>query len=181
MTRYSHPPWIISGHWFCIAFEGICHTSIVYIGGFSVFVAATKYVFIVHSAKAINFGEARAIKICKISHFTLPIIMAILNSISNGRIDQLFWVDHCWSFQGWRFNHMNMSNSEKIGTFFCLNREYDISDIFGENSKYIITQILRAICGCVKLIYLVFLNNVVEMFLYYRIFTYLNRYSNFFL
>ena len=71
-----------------------------------------------------------------------------------------------------------MTNSEKVGSFFCMNREYDISDFFGENSKHTITQILRGMCGCVKLTYLVVLNNVVEMLLYCRIFKYLNRYSN---
>ena len=175
LTRYSHPPWIISGHWFCVAFEGFCHTAIVYIGGFSLFVAVIKYFFIVHSGKAINFGENKARKICLISHLVFPIIMGALNSISNGRVDQLFWIDHCWSHQGWRFNHLNMTNSEKIGTLFCINREYEISDIFGENLKDVITKFLRVVCGGVKVTYLIFLSNILEVIIYVLIFKYLNR------
>lgn len=142
------------------------------------FLAATKYVFIVHITMAINFGEAKAIKICRISHFAFPIIMAVLNSISNGRIDQLFWIDHCWSYQGWRFTHQNMTNSEKIGNLFCMNREYEISDFYGHHSKYLITQTLRSLCAFVKVMYLLFLNNFLELIFYYLIFKYLNRYSN---
>ena len=181
LTRYSHPPWIISGHWFCISVEGFCHTSIVYIGGFSLFVAATKYLFIVHHVRAKDFGEAKAIKILTFSHFIFPLVMALLNSSSNGRIDQLFMVDHCWSFQGWRFNNPNMTTSEQVRSFFCMNREYDISDYFDENLKHTITQMLRVLCVCVKLTYLVLLSNVVETLLYSLIFKYLNRYSNVFI
>ena len=163
---------------FEVIFEGFCHASIVYIGGFSIFISITKYVFIVHSAKAINFGEEKLKKIFLFAHLAFPIIMAGFNSISNGRIDQLFWVDHCWSFQGWRFTHLNMTISEKIGTLFCINREYDISDFFGQNSKYLITLVLRSLCGFVKITYLLVLNNVLELIFYCLIFRYLNRYSN---
>ena len=131
-------------------------------------------------ARVIQFGEARARKIFMISHLAFPVIMAVLNSLSNGRVDQLFWVDHCWSYRGWRFNHLNMTNVEKIGSFFCEHRQYDISDYFGEGSKQTITKILRALCGSVKVTYLVFLSNILELILYYRIFQYLNRYPNFF-
>ena len=180
LTRYSHPPWIISGHWFCVSFEIFCHCSFIYIGGFSVAVAVSKYIFIVHSSWAIQFGEARIRKICLISHLVLPVVVALLNSFSNGRIDQLFWVDHCWSFRGWRFNHANATNVEKITSFCCTNRQYDITDSFGDGLRHAITTGLRVLCGSLKITYLVFLSNIVELFLYYRIFNYLNRYPNVF-
>ena len=174
LTKYVNPPKLIRGHWFCAIFESLSHATIVYIGGFSVFVACIKYWFIVHSANAINFGEKLAKNIFLKLHLIIPTTLACLNSVSNGKIDQIFWVDHCWSYTTSSEN-MNDDIYEKIRNLFCVSREYEITNFFGEKSKTVITTILRAICGSVKTFYLLFLSNLLEFTLYVLIFRYLNR------
>jgi hypothetical protein len=174
LTRYSQTPWFISGHWFCVGFESFSHTSIVYIGGFSIFVAAKKYWFIVHNARAVKFGQRKAKKILFISHLLLPIILALLNAISNGKIDQIFWVDHCWSHETDTKN-ITSSAAGHIGDYFCANRHYELPEFFGESLRTLVTNSLRATCGTVKVFYFLFLSNILELFLYLLIFRYLNR------
>jgi len=157
-----------------MGFELFSHASIVYIGGFSIFVAAKKYWFIVHNATAMNFGKHKAKKILLVSHILLPIILSLLNTISNGRIDQIFWVDHCWSHAADAIN-ITSSATDKIEDYFCANRHYELPELFGESLRNLVTNSLRATCGTVKVFYFLFLSNILELFLYLLIFRYLNR------
>ena len=165
LTRYVYPPWLLSEKWFCLIFEFLQHSTIVYIGGFSVFVASIKYLFIVHYDNAIKFGEIRARKIFFVVHLLTPMILALLNSVSNGNIDPIFWVDHCWTYKTDTEN-TNSSVNEKLENFFCVNREYDTSKLFGETLGGIVAWLLRGICGGVKVFYLMILSNLIELVLY---------------
>lgn len=176
LTRYDNPPAFISGSWFCVIFEAFGHTSSVYIGGFSIFVAVIKYWFIVHNANARKFGEDKARRLCLALHLVIPIILAALNSVSNGKIDQIFWVDHCWSYKAETEKVRSEKNwSEKLEDLFCLNRQYDVLEHFKGTTNMVMTTSLRAICGGVKVIYLLFLFNIPEIIFYCLIFRYLNR------
>ena len=174
LTRQSTPPSMLIGHWLCESFESVGHFTILYIGGFSLFAAGVKYWFIVHSASAIQFGEEKARKAFLISHFVIPFVLAGLNSASNGNIDQIFWVDHCWGHKR-DLEFKNNTISTKLGSLFCVNRQYEITNYFGDNVKSHITIGLRSICGSLKIFYFLFLSNIAEFLFYFLVFKYLNR------
>ena len=175
LTFFVDPPSIWIGPWFCIIFELFGHVDIVYIGGFSLWAAVIKYWFIVHNKKATHFGEAKAKRILFVIHILIPILFGFLNSLSNGRKDQVFWVDHCWGQD--KYSKVDNSGSEKnaLGELLCANRNYTFPNYFGEKVAVAVTQILRMTCGSLKLFYLIFLSNMIEFILYYLIFRYLNR------
>ena len=174
MTRYLSTPTVLSGFWFCVTFELYIHISTIYIGGFSLYVASLRYWRIVHNPTATIFREYKARKICFVIHLLLPILTSILNSLSNGRVDQIFAVDHCWSID-LHDNNTNPSGYDKIKSFFCVDRNYELDFYFGKRVGYNIARILRVLCGSVKIFHLLFLSNIIELIIYILIFKYLDR------
>ena len=57
---YTYPPFEVFGDWFCVAFQLFGYFGKLYIRGFSLFIAISKFWFIVCSNKARSFGEDRA-------------------------------------------------------------------------------------------------------------------------
>ena len=175
LTPYLEPPSLWIGFWFCIVFEIFGHIDIVYIGGFSLWAAIIKYWFIVHNKKATNFGEEKARKILLVSHIVVPITLSSLNSISNGKRDQIFWVDHCWGQTKDLSGIADESEPNPFVKLLCFDRNYTLPSYFGENIDDVATKTLRVTCGGLKLLYFIFLSNMIEFFLYFLIFRYLNR------
>ena len=176
LTIYLEPPATWIGPWFCIIFELFGHWNIVYIGGFSFWSALLKYWFIVHSKQALVFGEEKARKLVFAAHVLVPVFLSCLNSITNGKADQIFWVDHCWGHMQSRRNLENNDTSNVVDNLLCVNRNYDLSGYLGDNVSNVVKNILRTTCGSLKFLYLLFLSNMVEFILYVLIFRYLNRY-----
>ena len=175
LTTYLKAPSSWIGPWFCIIFEIFGHIDIVYIGGFSLWAALIKYWFIVHNNKATRFGEAKARKILFVAHIVFPVVLSLLNSISNGKTDQIFWVDHCWGPIKSNTSIEDKNVKTVMQNVFCVDRTYDLPSYFGENAANVVTKILRTTCGSLKFTYLFFLSNMIEFFLYFLIFRYLNR------
>ena len=177
ILQYLYPPSEIFGEWFCFVYEYFAHTTGLYLGTFSLFTAAMKYWFIVHNAKAREYGEEKAKKLFMLLHLALPILMAAVNSVSNGNKDQIYVVNICWKeppqeFQG------NITSSEITGIherFLCLDRNYDITAYIGENASNYIVPILRVGCGSISFFYILFCSNMGELIIYGLIFKYLNK------
>ena len=91
---------------------------------------ALKYWRIVHNPTATKYRERKARKICFQLHLVIPILISILNSMSNGRLDQIFTVDHCWSID-LHDKTTDPSGYDKIKSLFCVNRNYEIDAYFG--------------------------------------------------
>ena len=183
LTTRPEPPSQLIGHWFCDAFETVGHATIVYIGGFSVFVASMKYWFIIKYDVAMKYGESKARKVAFIAHLMIPLIMGILNAVSNGNRDQIFWIEHCWGFQG-RYDSTASGNdvSEKLANVFCLNNQYEeVNNFFGTNDTTAVaaTHTLRGICAGVKVFYIIFLSNGMELVIYGFVVKYLYRLVDF--
>ena len=174
LTRYERTPEFLRGHWFCVTFELYVHHTTLYMGCFSLFIAMMRYWRIVHNQNASEIVEAKVRNIIFIIHLVCPVVLSVLNSWSNGRIDQLFIVDHCWSFDSVT-ESLSVLNSEKLKDFFCTSRQYEATNYFEERHKKTITLILQMICGSLKIAYILVLSNVVEFILYFQIYGFLNR------
>ena len=175
LTGFIEPPAMWIGSWFCTIFELFGHIDVFYIGGFSFWAALIKYWFIVHNKKATNFGEEKAGKILFIAHIVVPLFFSTLNSISNGRRDQVFWVDHCWGESKHSNGTAENSGYNSFEKLLCFDRNYTLPTYFDESIANVATKTLRMTCGGLKIFYLIFLSNMVEFFLYFLIFRYLNR------
>ena len=174
VLRYTSPPSQVFGDGFCYAYTIVAHSGGLYVGAFSLFTAIIKYWFIVNNANAIQFGEEKAKKLFAISYCIIPLILAAFNSISNGNVDQIIWVNYCWRPLP-RFDTINSNVRESENDFFCADRQYDIEKYFGTTASNHFIPMLRVICGGVKIMYIVFFSNIAELVIYALIFKYLNR------
>lgn len=171
ILRFTFTPSQVLGDGFCYGYELYSHAGNLYIGGFSLFTAITKYWFIVNNAKSKGVGEEDAKNIFTAAYCVLPIIMAAMNSMSNGKQDQMLWVNVCWR----NLNEYNEQMKTSAFDFFCMDKEYNITSYVGVNGNKYLTPLLRGTCGVVRILYLIFLSNILELLIYFMIFRYLNR------
>ena len=174
ILRYTSTPAHVFGDGFCYAYEIFAHSGGMYVGAFSLFTAIVKYWFIVCNAKSKHVGETKIRNIFTICYCTIPIIMATMNSLSNGNTDPVMWVNLCWR----KTPTENAKNNLTIvadDDFFCNNKKYEIEDYVGATFSEYLTPVLRGTCRSVKILYAIFFSNIVELVIYFLIFRYLNR------
>ena len=176
ILQYINPPSEIFGEWFCFAYEYFAHSTGLYLGSFSIFTAGMKYWFIVHNAKARVYGEEKAKRRFLVLHLALPVVMAAMNSISNGNKDQIYVVNICWKhFPETIINATTREETSLTDRFLCLDRTYSIEAYIGELASVYFEPFLRTICGSISVFYILFCSNMGELIIYWLIFKYLNR------
>ena len=175
VLQYINPPSEIFGEWFCFAYEYFAHSTGLYLGTFSIFTAGMKYWFIVHNAKARVYGEEKAKRLFLVLHIALPVIMAAMNSISNGNKDQIYVVNICWKQFPEALNNYTTKDRSLTDRFLCLDRTYNIEPYIGESATIYLEPFLRIICGSISVFYILFCSNMGELIIYWLIFKYLNR------
>ena len=174
ILTYTYPPFEVFGDWFCVALQLFGYFGKLYIGGFSIFIAISKFWFIACSNKARSFGEDRARTIILTLHFMIPVIASILNALSSGNKDQVFWLDVCWGHRQ-ETEHLSGEISQEALEIICCNRQYELGSYFDEKTTKVLETVLRVICGGLKIFHFVFTSNLVELFLYIFLFESLNR------
>ena len=166
---HMYPPAETIGPWFCFLVEYSFHYGLLHIGMFSLSVAAMKYLWIVHNDKMKLFGEAKAIALFLILHFGIPLVLSLLNLVSNGNKDHLYVVEQCWG------NPVKARNEENgLLDYFCYYRQYEIKKYIGENAGNFFEPVLRATCGCLKIFNFLCMSNIIELFLYVYLCKHLN-------
>ena len=177
IIRYTYPPSEFFGEWFCFVYEFFVHASCTYIATFSMFTVMMKYWFIVENAKAKSFGEEKGKTAFLILHLIIPIVIAALNSISNGEKDLHYLVNICWS-QPIANSKTNISSPlDEYGgmDILCYNRNYQTSYHLGETASYYLDPLFRMICGSLCIFQALFCSNLFELILYAFLYKYLNR------
>ena len=166
---HMYPPAETIGTWFCFSVEYIIHYGAIHIGMFSLLVAVMKYLWIVHNDKMKLHGEAKAIALFLILHFGIPLIVSLINLVSNGNKDHMWVVEQCWG------NPVEAENDENgLLDYFCYYRQYQIKKYIGENAGNFFEPVLRATCGCLKIFYFLCILNIIEFVLYAYLCKYLN-------
>ena len=155
-------PFNVLGKWFCNMIQLVTYFGGIYVGSFSLTAALMKYWFIVKSVKAKKFGEKKATVLFLVLHLAFSITTSVLNMISTGNEDMMYWINRCW-------------NKEMSNDLFCLSHEYDTIKYFGEEIANNLKAILRSICGCLTIINFVVFGNIAELILYTTIWRNINR------
>ena len=174
ILAFLYPVVDIIGPWYCFVVEFLSHSLSSYFACHSVLVATMKYYCIVHREKVDGIGRERVKKIFLVTYLVGVGVIATLNSLSNGAYDQRYWVNMCWG-------RNNVASSLDYGFWhsikgtFCYNREYELVPYIGQQASNFFEPILRVMCGGVTIFYIIFATNVLELFIYYSLFKYLDR------
>ena len=167
---HVYPPADTIGSWFCFSIEYTSHFIGIYVGILSLLVAVMKYRWIVHNDKMARFGEENAINLFLILHFGIPLVVSLINLVSNGNKDIIPVVDECWG-------HTEKTHIDENGVleYFCYYRRYDIKKYIGEKAGNFFEPVLRGTCGCLKILYFIFFSNITELMAYVYLWKHLDR------
>ena len=163
---FVYPVSQIFGTWYCYTMEILLHISGMYAGTIGLLVASSRYYFIVHHDPFDrNRGDKKITKFI-ILYIDIIFITSIVNSLSNGIMDDFFWENQCFGHK----TELNIKEGggflDVIPNFLCYNREYQLKYYIGVNLSYYFESVLRFFCGISTLFCILILSNGIELVLY---------------
>ena len=175
IMSYTYPAFDVIGSWYCYLVEVVLSYIAVYIGSFSLLIAAMKYWFIVHNAKAQKVGIDRSLTISITIHLSMSVILPLLNAVSNGDMDSRYWVNKCW---GHDIRNSNATNGfwNTLGKVFCYFRDYHLDYYIGKQASEYLEPCLRVLCGGLVFLFTLMLLNLIELVLYALLLKHIDRY-----
>lgn len=156
------------GAWYCYAIEILLHISGMYVGTISLLVASLRYYFIVHHDQVDRNGREQKITRFVVIYIAINSITSIVNSLTNGIVDDSFWEKQCFGHKNEVFHNKKQEHSfvDVIPNLVCYNREYQLRYYIGVNLNHYFEPILRFFCGISTLFCLLILSNGIELVLY---------------
>ena len=176
LFSFIHPVSEVLGESYCYAFKLLAHMGVVYVGILSLITSIIRYCAI-RRKSPMTPKEQKNRKMCfLLLHCLIPPIVSFLNFLTSGVRDGTFWVDRCWGIEDTDQSQANEEDSLAfIKEKFCYNNEYSIVKYVGVSAAETIESLLRSLCGGVRLIYLMYMTNVIEIFIYLYISRRINR------
>ena len=177
LLPYNYPNSETLGEWFCYVNQYICHCGIMYLGAFTLFTAAMKYWFIVHTVSAKRFGEERVKHIVLNLHLAVPITIAALHVLSVGNADSVSGLNRCWRVETSISSNKGTATLSTLSStdIFCQNRQYQVAQYLGDKAAFVVTPILRTICVGVNGFYILTTCNMIELIFYFLLLRRLDR------
>ena len=167
LFSFIHPVSELLGESYCYAFKLIAHMGVVYVGILSLITSIIRCCAIRNKSPMTTNELQNRTMFFVLLHCLLPPIVSSLNFLTSGVQDGTFWVDSCWGIEETDQRHDNEEDGFKfIKEKICYNNEYSIVKYVGANSAGTIESLLRSLCGGVRLFYLMYMTNVIEIFIY---------------
>ena len=176
LLSFSYPVSEILGETYCYAFKLLAHIGVVYVGILSLITSIIRYCAIRRKSPMTPKEQQNRKTFFLLLHCLIPPIVSFLNFLTSGVQDGTFWVDRCWGIEE---TNQNQANGEDVFTLikekFCYDNEYSVVKYVAVGTADTIESLLRCLCGGVKLVYLMYMTNVIEIFIYFHITRRINR------
>ena len=177
LFSFIHPVSEVLGESYCYVFKLLAHMGVVYVGILSLITSIIRYCSIRRKSPMTPKEQQNRTAFFLLLHCLIPPIISFFNFLTSGVKDGTFWVDRCWGIEE---TDQIQANEEDMFTSikekFCYSNEYSIEKYIGRNSAETIESLLRFLCGGVKVFYLMYMTNVIEIFIYLYISRRINRY-----
>ena len=172
---FVYPVSLELGAWSCYGFQLLAHICVVYLGILSAITATIRYKFA--KKHQVNTPEVkeRQKNVFLVLHLVIPIIVSVLNFLIIGDNDDTFWVNHCWEHNDSQAQGNETTMLGQIAEKTCYNREFHVENYVSTTAADIIEPMLRVACGGIGIFYLVYMSNIVEIFMYLIVFKHINR------
>ena len=174
LMSFLYPLSRIFGTWYCYSIEVAFHICGMYIGTLSLLVAGLRYFFIVHHERNHRIGREKKVAKFVVLYIATIFSTSIVNSLSNGKMDQTFWENQCWGHKN-EIQTVESGFLNSIPNVLCYNREYEIKDYIGASLSYYFEPMLRFTCGISTLFCLLVLSNGIELILYLTTLKHMDR------
>ena len=172
---FVYPVSLEFGACYCYGFQLLAHICVVYLGILSAITATIRYKFAKkHQVNTPKVRE-RQKTVFLVLHLVTPIIVSVLHFLIIGDNDDTFWVNHCWEHNDSEAQENEATILLQIAEKTCYNREFHVENYVSTTAANIIEPLLRVACGGIGIFYLVYMSNIVEIFMYLIIFKHVNR------
>ena len=170
-TDFFHPMNELAGQWYCsigsfffwfLAYTILSHSFVA---------AAMRYFFILHREKVDKYGKERVQQVFLALSVGIPLFLATWNELEGTELDAMSFINKC----NGKHHQVFLIESSTINVAkrnFCAFEDYTTTGVVSE-----IMALLRQ-CSCVtnRIVQLLIGFNITEGFLYYKIFSHVNRY-----
>ena len=170
-TDFIHPMNQVVGQWFC----DFGYIVFYFLGNIIIFhsfiVALMRYFFIVHETKVNDYGKEKVESIFLILSICFPLIVVTWKGLEGADLNAMSFINKCYG-KHHRVFLVETSTLDVVKRNFCGLETYEIEDSFS-NVVAISSQFS---CIVVESIMIIIGLNIVEGFIYIRIFVHINRY-----
>ena len=169
-TDFFHPMNELVGQWYCNIASFFFWLLAYVILSHSFIVATMRYFFILHREKVDKYGKEWVQQMFLALSVGLPLFMAIWDELEGTELDAMSFINKCNGKHHQVFL-IESSTLNVVKRNFCAFEDYDTTGLMAK-----ILALLRQ-CSCVtnKIVQLLIGFNITEGFLYYKIFTHINR------
>ena len=168
VTDFIHPLNEIFGQWICTLMRFMLYLWFNIIISHSFVVAMLRYLFIIQEKRVEKYGKEKTKKLFIVSSILVPMLIVVWGFIENSEIDPLRTINRCNGID----HKVFLISTADINPYFSLNlttsNSEDLLDKLVEimnKTAFILKALLTAIMGL----------NLTEGFLYYKIFSHINR------
>ena len=138
---------------------------------FHSFVSATmRYVFIVHTNKVDQYGQEKVKTIFHALSIFIPLMIAVWKLVDGSEVDSMSFINKCYGHH----HKVFLIETSTINVFkknFCGVENY--ADLVGYNKLVAIAKQIFCVASTITMI--IMGSNMTEGFIYYKLFSYLNR------
>ena len=167
-TDFIHPLNEIFGQWICTLMRFTLYLQINIVTYHSFVVAMLRYCFIVQEEKVQRYGKEKTKKLFIVSSILIPLLIVGWGFIENSEIDPVRYINRCNGIDHKFF----LASTTNLNPYISLNLiNSNSEDLFG---KFL--EIIKTTSFILKTFFNVLLAlNLTEGFLYYKIFSHINR------
>ncbi len=155
-----------TGDWFCNLATFIIIYGIFTFTTSSVVIAMMKYTFIVHPFKALEWGHDKIQKLFLAMYITIPSLMAVLVIVTKD-FESYKYIRMCF---GMKNEDLETHILKRI--FLCNLKEIGIDESYNTHLQ----NSIQSVCVIRSVLALIITCNVMEAFVYYKIFTKMKRF-----
>ena len=170
-TDFFHPMNELVGQWYCSIGSFFFWFLAYIILSHSFVAAAMRYFFILHREKVDKYGKERVQQVFLALSVGIPLFLATWNELEGTELDSMSFINKC-NGQHHQVFLIESSTINVAKRNFCAFENYTTTGVASE-----IMALLRQ-CSCVtnRIVQLLIGFNITEGFLYYKIFSHVNRY-----
>ena len=167
---FIHPMNELFGQWICTLMRFMMYLQVYIFIYHSFVVAMIRYLFIVQEKKVQKYGKEKTKKLFMASSVLIPMLMVVWGFIENSEIDPIQRINRCNGID----HKVFLINTANHNPYFSLNLITSNSEGLFEKFVEIIKKtafILRVLLSVIMAL------NITEGFLYYKMFSHINRYE----
>ena len=169
-TDFFHPMNELVGQWYCNVASFFFWFLAYVILSHSFIVATMRYFFILHREKVDKYGKEWVQQMFLALSIGLPLFMAIWDELEGTELDAMSFINKC----NGKHHQVFLIESSTLNVAkrnFCAFEDYSTTGVLAK----ILARLRQCSCVTNKIVQLLIGFNITEGFLYYKIFTHINR------